>query len=392
MMAKKPDDRFQTAEEVVAALEGGAMPIADLATMPTRAIEPQKAPLKGKAAGPPPAIAAAATTPLPRASASMGVPRDIAAARAASAAAAPPAAKPALKPKETGKKKSSGLLAAVIILALAGAGLGGYLLFMRPGPPAQVAVVTPPPAPVIHDSAAAADSAKAAAAAAPAPEPSKTETSKRDRTKRPRPDETKKAAPAPAPAARPTGTGTISIHGQPRNATVLVDGVRKSGDRIKVQAGVPLQIEVQAQGFQPLNQSVTVANNQTLSFDATMHAAGAAPGGTASPPPGVDCSGPNTFIPNPNRICFDDRPVAQTRTEVAAPASCARSIRDANILVHVSEAGEVIDPAPVVTRPSGCAAFDELAKAFILDIAFRPARKNGQAVVGWAVVPMRPTH
>src|SRR5437879_5079791 len=98
MMAKKPDDRFQTAEEVVAALEGGAMqPIADIATMPTKAIEQQKAPAKGKAA-PPPAIASAATTPLPRASASMGVPKDVAAARAAGAAAAPP--KPALKPKE----------------------------------------------------------------------------------------------------------------------------------------------------------------------------------------------------------------------------------------------------------------------------------------------------
>jgi len=388
MMAKKPDDRFQTAEEVVAALEGGAMPVADIATMPTKAIEPMKAPAKGKAAAPPPpAIATAATTPLPRASASMGVPKDVAAAKAAAGpSAAPP--KPALKPKETGKKKSSGgLIAAVVILVLAGAGLGGYLLFMKNTPPPQVAVAPPVAPPINHDSAAAADSLKAAAAADSAKAAAKAEpTSKRDRNRR-NPADSKKAANPPP--ARPTGTGTISIHGLPRNATVMIDGVRKTGDRIKVPSGVPHQIEVQAQGFTPLNQSVTVAANQTLPFDATLRPA--SPGGTTASS-GVDCSGPTIFNSNPRNACYDDRPVPQTRTEVGAPGSCSRNIRNANVLVHISAAGEVTDPAPVVTQSSGCPAFDELAKAAILDIAFRPAKKGGQAIVGWAIVQMHPTH
>jgi TonB family protein len=390
MMAKKPDDRFQTAEEVVAALEGGALQPADMASMPTKAIEPVRAPAKGKpAGGPPPAIATAATAPLPRASASMGVPKDIAAARAAAGAAAPPA-KPALKPKETGKKKSSGgLIAAVIILVLAGAGLGAYVLYMKNNTPPPVASVTPP-APVINDSTRAADSIKAlaaAAAAAPAPEPSKSETSKRDRNKRPRPDDSKKTASAPP--ARPTGTGTISIHGQPRNATVLVDGVRKNGDHIKVPSGVPHQIEVQAQGFSPLNQSVTVAANQTLSFDATMHAAGgtSTTGGSSS----SDCgSSPNIFN-NSSNHCFDTRPVAQTLPQAEAPSTCPRNVGSATLMVRISTAGEVMDQ-PTVMRSSGCPAFDEVAKAAVQDIAFVPAKKGGQPVIGWLQVPMRPTH
>src|SRR5213592_1371214 len=57
MMAKAPEDRFQTADELVQALEaGGAMPAAGLGTAPTRAI-PSLAGAR---------IAGAATTPLPR--------------------------------------------------------------------------------------------------------------------------------------------------------------------------------------------------------------------------------------------------------------------------------------------------------------------------------------
>ncbi|MFI5207856.1 MAG: TonB family protein [Gemmatimonadales bacterium] len=393
MMAKKPDDRFQTAEEVVAAMEGGAMPIADLATMPTRAIEPQKAPAKGAkpAGGPPPAIATAATTPLPRASASMGVPKDVAAARAAGAGAAPPPAKPALKPKETGKKKSSGgLIAAVVILALAGAALGGYLMFMRPQ---QVAVVPPVAPPINRDSAAAADSAKAAAAAAAAAESTKAEatSSKRDRNRRTR-EESKKTV-TPPPAAHATGTGTISLNNLRNNATVRVDGEVKRGDHIKVPAGVSHQIQIDAQGFQSLNQSVTVANNQTLRFDATMRPAGTAPppGGTPGGSSSADCaSSPNIFN-NSSNHCFDTRPVPQTLPQATAPTTCRSNVGSATLMVKISAQGEVMDQ-PTVMHSSGCPAFDDVAKAAIQDIAFVPAKKGGQPVIGWLQVPMRPTH
>ena len=387
MMAKKPDDRFQTAEELVSALEGGAMPIADIATMPTRAIEPQKPPAKA----PPPAIATAATTPLPRASASMGVPKDVAAARAA---AAPP--KPAIKPREAAprKKGAGGLIAAIIILVLAGAGLAGYLYVNHAGPFKQVAIAPPPVAPPInHDSVAAADSVKAAALAAAAAESTKAAeaaSSKRDRTRRNRDDSKKIVTP---PIARPTGTGTISLNNLRSGATVHLDGEAKRTSIMKVAAGVH-QLQIEAQGFQPINQSVTVQPNQTLRFDATMHAATGGTtttGGSTGGPSAADCANSPTVFQSPANHCFDERPVPQTRPEAPAPSSCSPRTGNATILIHISAAGEVTDPAPVVLRTSGCAAFDEVAKAAVLDIAFRPAKKNGQNIISWLQLPMRPT-
>jgi serine/threonine protein kinase len=120
MMAKKAEDRFQTAEELVGALEGSggvaSMMMSEVATRPTEAI---KSP-PGVAA-----IAAAATTPLPRASASMGPPPGLAAAGAAAKA------KPAPKPRPEPKKKSKAPLVVFGLLVVVGAGLAGYLKFGR---------------------------------------------------------------------------------------------------------------------------------------------------------------------------------------------------------------------------------------------------------------------
>ena len=135
MMAKKPEDRFQTAEELVGALEAsggiaGAMP-ADVATRPTEAV---KAPA-GVAA-----LASAATTPLPRASASMGRPAGVAA----------PVAKP--RPRPSPKKQSHAAAYAVMALLVVAAGLGGayYFFLRRPSPagaPLALADTTKAPRP-----------------------------------------------------------------------------------------------------------------------------------------------------------------------------------------------------------------------------------------------------
>ena len=151
MMAKKPEDRFQSAEELVAALEvsGGvaAAMTADVATRPTEAI---KTPA-GVAA-----IASQATTPLPRASASMGKPASIAAAEAAAAKARPPRG-----PRPTPKKSKAPLYAVAGLVVVIAALAAYYFLVLHTGGATAAA-----PADTTHRTLAVApaDSSKAPAA------------------------------------------------------------------------------------------------------------------------------------------------------------------------------------------------------------------------------------
>ncbi len=133
MMTKKADERFQTAEDMVAALEGmggvAAAMLSDVATRPTTAIGPRES----KAA-----MASAPTTPLPRASASMmRAPSGAAAAPPGAAPAAPPAAppaqprasaRPAVRPRPVPRppQRSKAPAVVAVLLVLVIAALAGY--------------------------------------------------------------------------------------------------------------------------------------------------------------------------------------------------------------------------------------------------------------------------
>ncbi|MGD0483563.1 MAG: protein kinase, partial [Gemmatimonadales bacterium] len=309
MMAKKAEDRFQTAEDVVHALESLGGPSArvsmtDLATMPTRAIEPMKAP--------PPAISVAATTPLPRASASMGVPADVAAAAAAKAAAAgppagpakgKPAPRPAPRPAPKGKSKAPFYaLGGVAVVALA---LGGYMVFGRGASP--VAVV--PPADTTHPATAMPDTAKARAdsaaahAAAPAAAPA--------------PASHAPSRPSQPPAAVPSGPpGTLSLAGSiPGSARITVDN-RRSSQHEKLPPGRHT-LRVEAQGFQRYEAQVDIASGRVTSHTVTLvPATSAAPPAAASPQAsaasGADCANPSIGVRNPNNACYNVRPNPRT--------------------------------------------------------------------------------
>jgi len=126
MMAKKAEDRFQAAEDLVRSLEGSggiaSAMMSDVATRPTAALG-----VKDSMA----AIAAQATTPLPRASGSMAPPPGYKPGGAAAPAPAPAPAKPERKskPAPPARKKSRAPLFIGGVLVLAAAGLGGYLAF-----------------------------------------------------------------------------------------------------------------------------------------------------------------------------------------------------------------------------------------------------------------------
>jgi len=384
MMAKKPEDRFQTAEDVVHALESLGGPSArvsltDMATMPTRAIEPMKAPA--------PAISMAATTPLPRASASMGVPADVAAAAAAKAAApSPPAApakgKPAPRPAPKGKSKAPFYaLGGVAVVALA---LGGYMVFGRGG--TQVAVA--PPADTTHTAAVTPDTTKARAdsaaahAAAPAPAPAASRTT---------PSHANPPA-RPAPSGPP---GTLSLSGNiPRGATITVDG-RPGSEHEKLPPGQH-RVRVEAPGFQRYEAQVDIASGRVNSHPVTMlpAAGGAAPPAAAAPQassstPAAECQNPSRAVLNLHNACYTVRPSPRTPPLAVVPASCTGTVTPATILLKVSVTGDVAT-ASSSSPGSNCAAFNAAALAVANDLSFTPATKGGQPVEAWIKLSIRP--
>jgi serine/threonine-protein kinase len=396
MMAKKPDDRFQTAEDLIVALEGaGAAAPADLATMPTRAIEPMKPP---PAKGAAPAVASAATSPLPRASASMGRPAE-AAAPAAPAPPRPPRPAPAPK-KERGSRLPLAIAATLGVVAI---GLGGYYYVgvLQPSQAraalvadslrrdslrqdsvrrAQLALADT----ARRDTAAAGtDTTRAAEPARPAAQPAPA-----------RPTATPTREP-PAPVASGEGTISIAFRGTvPPNPRITVDGQPQPRTRFKVPAGVPHSVRVEADGYRPYtNRRVTVAANATQTLTVELQAVAAAPPArppAADPPAAtVNCESPSISLSNPGNACWDRRPEPRVPPRLQVPATCTGTTSRVVLRVQVSAAGEVMG-SPAVVQRSSCETFTQQARAFVLDMTFRPAEKAGRPVSAWYNLTVQP--
>ena len=303
MMAKKPEDRFQTAEELVAALEGSggvaSAMASDVATRPTEAV---------KGIGSMAAIATAATTPLPRASASMG--------RPAGAGTPAPAAAPARRPPP--KKKSRAPLFALIAVAVVGLGLGAYYFFvLRPSAPTTLASVDT----TTH------------APAVPAPGAPATDSH---------------PATVP-PVARPEST--------PAPATAASRRAAPTPQRQAATTKEPPRTERETAAALPSRQE-------------------------------CDAS-PTASLRNPGKACWDTPPNAQTAPVIDVPSSCQRVPGPLSVLLQVSASGDVVG-TPTALHHSPCAAFESRAISQAGDLKFRPARKNGEAVIAWKQQPIFP--
>jgi serine/threonine-protein kinase len=383
MMAKKADDRFQTAEELVQTLDslGGAsvrMSVSDVATMPTRAIPSVK----------PPAVQAAATTPLPRASASMMKKPDEAAMGAAAAPAAPPKGKRAAAPPAKAKSKTPfyalGGVAVVLI------GLGGYVVFGR-GAPQPAGPLAPDSQRIASADTARRDSTATARADTP------TSTVRRTSTGR---GGTQPGTRTVAPPARPTGPdGTISLVGNiPQGARITANS-SVIGARQKLPPG-RYTIRIQANGFRLYEAQVDVASTATVVHPVTLQPAqvattppGTQPPGTATPQstpgaPAASCGQAGFGTLNANRACYDTPPSTRTTLALLAPESCTSPVSPVTVALRVSATGDV-ETASASAR-SNCAAFTDLAVAFARDLAFTPAVKGGQAVPAWISRLVRP--
>ncbi len=404
MMAKKPDDRYQTADELIRAMEGAATHAMDISNMTTRAIEPMKAPPRPTA--PPPAAVSAATAPLPRASASMGKPKE---AKEPPKEPPSPPERPSFKPKEVTPKKSNAVpigIAAVLVLALGG--LGGYLYLSKHNaqqqPPTTLAANSPaalPPASSDSTHGAPADTARPAAhdtAKAPVATPAPHTPSGTSRT----PPATSRTPPVAATARTPTtpgttppgaaaaGEGTISLSNLPRGASVSLDQRPRTGEHFKVAPGQHT-LEVTLQGFTPFRATVTVERGRVQMVPVAMTRATGTPGVAAALPGATPlnpaCASPTGNI-NQRNHCWDTRPSARASLTLQPPPSCRGSVSPANVLVNVAASGDVVTASK--HRDSSCPDFTLAAVAQVENMMFTPAMRNGAPVAAWVVVTMQP--
>ena len=331
MMAKAPDDRFQTADDLVQALEaGGGFAAVGLATAATKTI-PSLAGAR---------LAGAATTPLPRVAGDR-------------------------------HKRSVGagiaLWVVVVAVGLGAPGLyaykNGLLFFARVAPRDSAAAIlqrdtlaqrllsdTGPP----HS-----DSAAPPAVVAP-------------------PDT------ASAHAVGRFAPGRLLLEGLPRGARVTLNGVVFRGAQGDVPPGT-YRLVVRATGYAPFERQVVITPGAPSTVKLELQSVAAAEDGKGDGP--CDQYGPAY---NQDNLCFDTRPVPLSPTRIPVPADATIFPRPAILLLHVSREGATLE-ARVYGR-SNLDTFNNEALDMAKSLRWNPAQKNGDPVDAWVqqqFVPVR---
>ncbi len=332
MMAKVPDERFQTADDLVGVLESGGYVATGISTAATRAI-PSLASV--------PRIATALTTPVPRAT---GAPL--------------PGALPA-------HKRSAGV-AILLWLGILGVvfGGGGFYAYKR-GLLAAAGLVpgarsdtTTPLAAGRRDSTTTAVTDTTAALTA-------------------QPHDTSHVAPPPPPPASGT-PGKLVLKGLPAGARVTLDGRPVTGRQVDVPPGT-YRLVVKAPGYDQFEQQVIVTAGNPSTVQVEMEASQDSGGGPCDQP------GPAY---NQGHICFDTPPTPLSATFIPVPADAPIFPRQAILLVKVSSTGSTLESR--VFSQSNVQTFNDQAVDMARVLRWNPAQKNGEAVEAWVQWPFQP--
>ncbi len=402
MLLKDPQDRFQTCEELIAAIQG--QPIAPPGVFKTRAapsaaVIGADAPAGARMAvpaglgGPPsnPPFANQPTTPI--ASPTVDRRKQVGGRRATPRRVADRS----LAMRSNGSSK--GWL--WIVLAVV-AGTSAAIYYWRSHGFASGEA----PAPIVRDTLTAADTAVGSAI------PSRTDsiaitpgtvlpaTPVRDSmTMAPPPTprhDTTSAAPPPPPVAASTDSGAIKILGLPAGSEVLIDEQRA----VTAVSRLPVGRHVVAISAPRRNfyvDTVDVKSGETLELEPALTMLGSAP--VARPRRQAIqeirrealATGETTCEPAVNydaAQCFDERPKPQVATFVPVPAGIQDMPRASVMWVRVSAAGKVLEVRRM--RPSDDPIFERAARQFALGTAWTPARKNGTAIDAWTQWIFRP--
>ncbi len=279
MMAKSPDDRFQSAEDLVQVLEGaGGFAAVTLASAPTKAI-----PSLGGRLGAPP------TTPLPRGLGARVAPQH--------------------------KHSVAGTIFAWLLIVGSVAGGGGFYAYRRgwllasPGPTRADTSVA-----VAHDTAGGA-----------------VETSPQDTTASETSGDTTRAHLPP-----PGTPGKLTLQGIPQGAHVTLNSQPVKGSQLDVPPGV-YKLAVRAPGYDLFERQVVITPGASSTVKVDLKLAGLGGGEGGGP---CDQYGPAY---NQDQICFDTRPLPLTQTYIPVPSDAPVIPRQAILLCHVSRSGETVE-------------------------------------------------
>jgi serine/threonine protein kinase len=375
MLEKKPEDRFQSAEDLVRDLEGGRPSVTLLEMDPgagaTLSLTPEEAarvaqtgrPAAVASPTPPPPVA-----PPPRVSAPRPPPSGV----QASTPATPLPRRPAVRPPRRATKKRGGgvLVAAAVLVAIGAGGAGGYLLYtqvLRPAggtaaaePPLTLepAVLTRPP--VDEALLAARDSARLAD------------------------EERLRALP---------DSGAVALSGVPQGARLFVDtdptGYRDTVLRLDIGSH---KIRVRAANREDFDLSVQVPKADTAVYTVEMKPSAAPPvtrrvEPTPPPQPVSRPSTPAGQCANPREqqtynlgnVCWDQPPRLVGSSFIAVDAGQVRSRRPVLVLVHVMADGSAQGVFPI-PRPGEDIEFLRMAVNHARSARYEPATKGGQPV------------
>ena len=328
MMAKAPEDRFQSAEDLGKVLDGaGGFANVTLASAPTRPIPSHPGHLVNQP-----------TTPLPRATAT---PRR------------------ASKPKHS---VAGTLFVWLLIVGTAVAGGGFYAYkqgwLLASAPPVRPDTLGLPQGTLAQptDSTNGADTATAVI---------------------PRVD-TSHAHMLP-----PGTPGRLTLLGMPQGARATINGQLVKGTQVDMPPGVH-KLGVLAPGYEAFERQVVITPGQSSVVKVDMRPSGAGGSGGAGNGP-CDQYGPAY---NQDNLCFDARPVPLASTLLPMPNDAPVIPREAILLFHVSRSGETMAVRLFVR--SNVETFNDQALDIAKTLHWNPAQKNGEAVDAWVQWPFKP--
>ena len=168
----------------------------------------------------------------------------------------------------------------------------------------------------------------------------------------------------------PATSATIKLPPGPHVIAISAPRFQFFTDTVDIQPGVVLDM---TPNLVPLSGTLSQRRQQR---------AGAQPG---SPVATCDEPGPNY---NLNRACFDQRPRPVNPPFVPLTSSIEGTPRSSVLLIQVSAEGKSLQVRQF--NPSNDAAFEQLARQYASTMDWRPAMKDGVAVMGWTQMAFPP--